>query len=132
LVAPLAGVTAFDALPAPSPTRPVLRLRGAGGAQASGRQTAEGFVVEAGSRARVELVASVRRLPVAELRQRLIIGGVLRLDGKTYVFEREHVFSSPSTAACVVLGRTANGRIEWRTDGGRTLKWLQEAALPTE
>jgi hypothetical protein len=27
----------------------------------------------------------------------------------------------------VVLGRSANGRIEWKAAGGRTLKELQEA-----
>ena len=35
-------------------------------------------------------------------------------------------FSSPSTAAAVVLGRSANGRIEWKDAHGRTVKWLQE------
>ncbi len=35
-------------------------------------------------------------------------------------------FSSPSTAACVVLGRNANGRMEWKDAQGRALKVLQE------
>jgi Domain of unknown function (DUF4357) len=35
------------------------------------------------------------------------------------------VFSSPSAAATVVLGRSANGRIEWKDAQGRTLKELQ-------
>lgn len=38
---------------------------------------------------------------------------------------RDYVFSSPSTAAAVVLGRSANGRIEWKDCKGRTLKELQ-------
>ena len=37
-----------------------------------------------------------------------------------------YVFASPSTAAGVVQGRTANGRIDWKTKEGRTLKQLQE------
>jgi hypothetical protein len=36
-------------------------------------------------------------------------------------------FSSPSTAAAVVLGRSANGRVEWKAADGRTLKEIQEA-----
>lgn len=131
VVAPLAGVTAFEALAAPSPSHPSLRCTGAGGASARGRETPEGFVVEEGSRVRLDTVASVAKLPVMALRQRLVASGVLLLDGGTYVFSRDHVFGSPSTAAAVVLGRTANGRVEWKTAEGRTLKELQEEALPS-
>ncbi|TXI89048.1 MAG: DUF4357 domain-containing protein, partial [Burkholderiaceae bacterium] len=35
-------------------------------------------------------------------------------------------FSSPSTAAAIVLGRSANGRVEWKESSGRTLKEIQE------
>lgn len=52
------------------------------------------------------------------------------LPAATYVFSRGHAFGSPSTAAAVVLGRTANGRVEWKTAEGRTHKELQEEALP--
>lgn len=40
-----------------------------------------------------------------------------------------YVFSSPSTAAAVVLGRSANGRTQWKDEKGRTLKELQALAL---
>ena len=36
-----------------------------------------------------------------------------------------------TTAAAVVLGRSANGRIEWKDGQGRTLKALQEAEAGT-
>jgi len=42
-----------------------------------------------------------------------------------YSFTQDQVFGSPSTAAGVVLGRTANGRIEWKSADGKTLKQLQ-------
>ena len=65
-----------------------------------------------------------------ELRQELIGNGVLALDeagaAQGYRFTQDYVFSSPSTAAAVVLGRSANGRIKWRDAQGRTLKALQE------
>ena len=34
----------------------------------------------------------------------------------------DHVFSSPSTAAVMVLGRNANGLTEWKLKDGTTLK----------
>lgn len=40
---------------------------------------------------------------------------------------QDYSFGSPSTAAAVVLGRSANGRIGWKAADGRTLKELQEA-----
>ena len=39
----------------------------------------------------------------------------------------DYVFASPSTAAMVMLGRTSNGRVEWKTAAGQTLKALQTA-----
>ena len=64
---------------------------------------------------------------MVDLRQELIGNGVLGLQGGLYQFTQDYSFSSPSTAAAVVLGRSANGRIEWKDAQGRTLKALQEA-----
>ena len=44
----------------------------------------------------------------------------------------DHLFSSPSMAADIVLGRSANGRTEWKTADGITLKEIQEQALTDE
>lgn len=40
---------------------------------------------------------------------------------------QDYVFSSSSTAASVVLGRCANGRVEWKDEAGRTLRQVQES-----
>lgn len=61
-----------------------------------------------------------------DLRLELINNGVLQPDNGNYRFVQDYAFNSPSTAAAVVLGRSANGRIEWKDAGGRTLKELQE------
>ena len=61
-----------------------------------------------------------------ELRQELIGNGVLACEGNDYRFSQGYAFSSPSTAAAIALGRSANGRIEWKDARGRTLKELQE------
>ncbi|WP_374519683.1 DUF4357 domain-containing protein [Hydrogenophaga sp.] len=46
-----------------------------------------------------------------------------------YRLTQDDSFSSPSTAAAVVLGRGANGRIEWKDAQGLTLKELQGAEV---
>ena len=58
-------------------------------------------------------------------RQELIDLGVLAQQGSDQAFTQDYTFSSPSTAACVVLGRSANGRLEWKDAQGRALKVLQ-------
>ncbi len=47
-------------------------------------------------------------------------------DGE-YIFTQDFLFSSPSTAAAVVLGRSANGWIEWKDDHGQTLSNVYRA-----
>jgi hypothetical protein len=51
--------------------------------------------------------------------------GVLAAEAIGYRFSQDYVFTSPCTAAAVVLGRSANGRIEWKDARGRTLRELQ-------
>jgi hypothetical protein len=58
-------------------------------------------------------------------RQELIDLGVLAQQGTDNAFTQDYTFSSPSTAASVVLGRSANGRLEWKDAQGRALKLLQ-------
>lgn len=36
-------------------------------------------------------------------------------------FMQDYRFTSSSAAACIILGRSANGRIEWKDDEGRTI-----------
>ena len=81
-----------------------------------------------GSRARID--RSHRSIPYLQAqRERLQAEGVLVPDGGQLRFTRAHLFDSPSTAAGVLLGRTANGRTEWKSASGQTLKSIQEAAL---
>ena len=44
------------------------------------------------------------------------------------VFTRDTEFSSPSAAAAVIHGGTANGLISWKTENGKSLKQLDEQA----
>jgi hypothetical protein len=86
-----------------------------------GEYTSEGFVVHKGSTARVEIVASIKGTSQERFRQQLVTDGVLAASGDHYVFTRDHLFTSPSMAAIAVLGRSANGWIEWKTEQGQTL-----------
>lgn len=61
-----------------------------------------------------------------EIRADLVRLGVLKDVGEFYNLVQPYTFSSPSTAAGVLLGRATNGRTDWKTKDGKTLKTLQE------
>ena len=127
---PVLGVHAFEQAPkAPAAKAgPVLTCKGKG-VQATGYEASQGFVVRAGSQAVAEAVPSMAQYVrgMYDLRQELISNGVLALQGGLYQFSQDYTFSAPSTAAAVVLGRSANGRVEWKAADGRTLKEIQAA-----
>ena len=123
LIYPVLGVQVFQtAEEQPSST---VRLYSKGkDARAEGTETPDGFVVYAGSLGRAGEVPSIHGY-ITQLRSTLVEKGVLAPDGAHYRVTEDHLFPSPSQAAMVLLGRTANGRIEWRTSEGTTLKELQ-------
>ena len=131
LIYPVLGIDAFEE-PRIEKTgesdQPVLVLSGKD-AEGKGRDLPEGFVVYEGARARREAVSSIHAY-LAALRKELLGEGVLRDDGESLRLTQDYSFSSPSTAAGVLLGRSANGRIEWQDGQGRTLKDIQESDLP--
>lgn len=96
-------------------------LKAARGADAQGEPTSDGFVVFKGSKAAGSTVASITSSFLI-LRQKLIKEGVLVDKGEYFEFPDDYIFSSPSTAACMVLGRNANGLTEWKQKGGKSLK----------
>jgi hypothetical protein len=55
----------------------------------------------------------------AVLGERLVREGAIvpGHDGRAMRFDRDQVFASPSAAAAVVVGRTANGRDDWKLQG---------------
>jgi hypothetical protein len=127
VILPLLSVVAFEPLDRAAPASERLVLSGKE-ASASGAETSDGFVVFEGSLARP---ATVPSLPgyVAALRGQLIKDGVLVQEGERLRFTQPHLFDSPSSAAAVVLGRNANGRVEWKEASGRTLKDRQSQAV---
>jgi hypothetical protein len=61
----------------------------------------------------------------ARLRLQLVERGVLVPDGNQLVFAQDYRFASPSTAAGVLVGGSANGRTSWKSTDRKTLKMVQ-------
>lgn len=127
LCLPVVGVSFFEKPKISGKKSHELYLR-AKGIEARAQETAEGFVVRAGSQAIKCEVPSIQRY-LSELRRSLLTQGVLEDAGEVYRFTQDYIFDSPSSAAGVILGRSANGRTEWKDGHGRSLKELQEQVV---
>lgn len=126
---PVLGVSAFELTRANDTNQvnaTLLHCSGKG-LKALGYESNQGFVVKANSQASADLTQSMREQMhgIVDLRQDLISNEVLQRVGESYVFQQDYSFSSPSTAAAIVLGRSANGRTEWKDETGRSLKEIQ-------
>ena len=64
-------------------------------------------------------------------RNKLIEEGKMVEESDHWVFRQDVEFGSPSAAAAVIHGGSANGLSAWKDGKGRTLKEL-EAASPSE
>ena len=100
------------------------------GAKGTGREVGDGFIVFSGSRARVTEVPSIHEY-LRDLRRQLQDRGVLVVDGDGLAFAQDFRFGSPSTAAGVLVGGSANGRRAWKDERGRSLKQLQSERAET-
>lgn len=96
-------------------------IKAARGADGQGEPTSDGFVVFKKSKAAATIVNSMTTNFIT-YRQKLIIEGVLVDKGEYFEFSDDYIFSSPSTAAVMVMGRSANGLTEWKNKDGKTLK----------
>lgn len=104
----------------------VLRCR-IKGAEARGQRTANGFVILKGSTAvLVERPAAENYPYVIAQRKQLIVDTTLVEKDGFLVFTKDAEFSSPSSAAVVIHGGSANGLTAWKTEDGKTLKQLDE------
>lgn len=96
---------------------------------AQGQEIDGEFFVLKGSRARAEWVGTERGYQ--GLFKQLVDEGVLVADpGEHLTFSDDYAFSSPSAAAAVVCGRSANGRTAWVVEGsGETYAAWQDRQL---
>ena len=129
IILPVLGVNIFrapaavgdigEAAPAPHPaSSPVFELRVKKYAIIATAKEIDGeFTVLEGSRARPAWTGIDHAYKV--LHSKLVRDGALIPDGdgQAMRFARNQVFASPSAAAAVVVGRTANGRHDWKIKG---------------
>jgi hypothetical protein len=101
-------------------------ISAARGAKAKALLTTEGIVVMDGSEIATSCVPSTAPSTIS-LREKLLKMAVIVRHGDKLRFAKDYLFASPSTAAAVVLGRTANGRIERKDGAGHSLKENEDA-----
>lgn len=138
IVLPVLGVNAIRIRPKPgasgapdSAVSPTFRLKSARqGVDASAQQIDGEFLMLSGSLVvpvwhGVGSAVSTQRA-YASYRARheeLIADGSIVVENKTGRTTRDIIFSSPSTAGAVALGRSCNGRIEWVSAEGSFGAW---------
>jgi hypothetical protein len=111
------GTAEATSVPVP-PSSPVFELRlKKEGIVATAKEIDGEFTVLEGSGARGSWTGVEHAYKV--LHQRLVQESVIvpGHDGGAMRFARDQVFASPSAAAAAVVGRTANGRIDWKIQG---------------
>lgn len=99
----------------------VFLIKAARGTDAQGEPTSDGFVVFKGSKAARTTVPSMTPSFI-KLRQQLIEKNIIKQADDTLEFTEDYIFTSPSLAAAIVMGRNANGLEEWKLKSGVTLK----------
>jgi hypothetical protein len=120
------GYKIFEPLVSPSSSEAdEYMIAAARGANARAVFGSEGLVVLKGSEAAGSVVPSTPE-SVTRLRKVLTDEGVLAAQNGHFIFAKDYLFSSPSAAAGVVLGRSANGWVEWKDRMGRSLKDNEE------
>ncbi|MDT0650545.1 DUF4357 domain-containing protein, partial [Autumnicola edwardsiae] len=60
-------------------------------------------------------------------RQNLVDDGIIQNINNNLTFVQDYLFSSPSAAAAIVMGRSANGLTEWKLADGRILKAVESS-----
>ncbi len=99
-------------------------LKSSRGTDAKGQLTNEGFVVLTGSAIATSYTKSYPKYCV-KLREKLLTDEVLVEKNNKIVFVSDFLFNSPSAAASLVAGRSANGLMEWKLKNGQTIKEIE-------
>ena len=118
ILASTLGYPVFDLIKKPT-NKEVIECKGKS-AHAEGEYTEDGLVVFSGSTCNLKETATAGST-IIRIRRELVEEGILIESNEVYKFTVDHIFSSPSTAAGVILARSANGWQEWKYKDGRTL-----------
>lgn len=91
------------------------------GANGIGKTTSEGFVVFENSQVAEPITNSYPKT-MQKIRDTLISEGVIVKENDKLITKRDYLFSSSSSAAMIIMGRSANGLTEWKMKSGKTLQ----------
>lgn len=97
-------------------------IKEARGADAKGMIVSDGFAVMKGSTIAFSTVQSMSD-SLKKLRDSLIKKEII---DKNFKLTRDYIFTSPSLAAAIVMGRNANGRTEWKNEEHKSIKDIEE------
>ncbi|GAL89276.1 GIY-YIG nuclease family protein [Jejuia pallidilutea] len=96
-------------------------IKAAKGANGIGIPSSKGFIVFKNSEVATSTTESMQK-SLINIRKRLIENKTIIKSENGLVFDKDYEFSSPSTAAAILMGRNANGLKEWKLKSGKTLK----------
>jgi hypothetical protein len=96
------------------------------GLTATGSRSPNGFLVYKGSEAVAVEREHAHEYPYTiALRERFKADGTLEFKKDRYIFTKDTEFSSPSAAAVVIHGGSANGLMAWKNKAGKALKDIE-------
>ncbi|WP_245890029.1 GIY-YIG nuclease family protein [Rummeliibacillus pycnus] len=98
------------------------------GLKAIGEYGEEGFVIYKGSQMSKNTSNSIHNYLITT-REALKNDKIVEEDGEAFIFIKDYPFNSPSQAAAIILGRNANGWIEWKNIDGYTLDQLKRKGV---
>jgi hypothetical protein len=108
-----------------------LYIKAARGADATGKRTPDGFVVFRNSEIASDTVKSYRDKGLNKLRDELIENKIIVEVDSKLIFKSDYLFSSPSASAMVIMGRSANGLLEWKDSSGKILRDIEKQEIIT-
>jgi hypothetical protein len=106
-----------------------LYIKAIRGADAKGKRTSDGFVVFRNSEIATDTVKSYREKGLNKLRDELIENKIIVKVEDKLIFKSDYLFSSPSAAAMVIMGRSANGLLEWKDSFGKVLRDIEKQEI---
>jgi len=100
----------------------IFHIAAARGADAKGLLVPDGFMVIKGSKIAKDTVPSMAS-NLVNLRNIMLEKNIINQE---FVFVTDYIFTSPSLAAAIVMGRNANGRTEWKNINNKSIKNIEE------
>jgi len=88
-------------------------------------ETDQGYIVAKGSEAKKSLSNSCTET-YRNMRRKLLETKIMIESGDKLIFAEDAIFSSPSAASNMILGRNSNGFTEWVNKDGLSFKEIQE------